>query len=63
MSDFPRCKTCKHWGPPQQYSYFARCREIEGSLEIELRTGWNGGFVEQIETEDDFGCIKHEPKP
>lgn len=32
------------------------CEKIKDKIEIELVTGWDGGYVKIIETEADFGC-------
>jgi hypothetical protein len=31
-------------------------------MTIELVTGWDGGYVDCVETTSDFGCILHESK-
>jgi len=54
------CDTCKHWKPTG--IYFGLCPVLIGELEIELKTGWDGGYVESIETENTFGCTLHDPK-
>jgi hypothetical protein len=62
-----RCSTCKHWIQNTFYEYpgainDGKCSEIGRKLTIELRTGWDGGYVDYIETESDFGCILHNIK-
>ena len=54
------CQTCRHWKRENKYS--GVCTGILGStkIDIELKTGWNGGYVRRIETDDDFGCVLHE---
>ena len=62
----PRCKTCKHWTQRTQYEHIPN----EGTccpgvltyemVTIELHTGWDGGYVEKIETNEKFGCVLHE---
>jgi hypothetical protein len=57
-----RCRDCCHW---QQDTFF----DFEGvintgycgahlglKVEFELRTGWDGGVVDKVETEEDFFC-------
>lgn len=67
----PRCLTCKHWAQ----NTFYETNEVIGLLntglcgklpdfqkmEISLHTGWDGGTVDSVETEEDFGCTLHEP--
>lgn len=48
------CGNCAHW-KPSVYD-FGKCSEIGDALEIEVIAGWDGGYVEAIETEKDFGC-------
>ncbi len=62
-----RCQTCKHWTPTTLYDYEGaindgKCLEIRDKMEITLHTGWDGGYVDYIETESDFGCTLHEEK-
>jgi hypothetical protein len=61
-----RCKTCKHWKQTTDWKYdnainSGTCGELKGSdqLQIELHTGWDGGYVDYIETEETFGCTEH----
>ena len=63
------CKTCKHWYQTTNWEYDnainqGRCRGIApgDKVTIELKTGWDGGYVDYIETDDDFGCTLHETK-
>ena len=64
-----RCKTCEHWKPTTFYDYpgavnDGKCNELKRSMkmEIELKTGWDGGYVDYIETTSDFGCTEHKLK-
>jgi hypothetical protein len=64
-----RCKTCKFWTQCSNWQYegalnTGKCNELKGSdrFEIELHTGWDGGYVDYIETREDFGCTEHKPK-
>lgn len=59
------CHTCRHWQadefrslPPEQRS--GVCDVIRKTLDFSLRVGWDGGYVEEVETPGDFGCVKHE---
>ena len=58
------CLTCKYWKKNTNYSYQnnGKCSELQSSdkIDIELRTGYEGGYVDYIETEPDFGCVLHE---
>lgn len=61
-----RCKTCAHWTQRTNWDYegainSGKCSELRGSdqLQIELHTGWDGGYVDYVETEETFGCTEH----
>jgi len=61
------CKTCKYWEQRTFYVYSGaindgKCSKIKNKITIELQTGWEGGYVDYIETESDFGCTLHETK-
>lgn len=49
-----RCDGCKHW--KSTLYQMGECEKIKDKIEIELVTGWDGGYVKIIETEADFGC-------
>ena len=60
----PRCSTCKHWKQNTFYDYEGAendgfCSELGSELTIELKTGWDGGYVDSIETKSTFGCVFH----
>ena len=60
----PRCSTCKHWKQNTFYDYEGAendgfCIEIGSEITIELKTGWDGGYVDSIETKSTFGCVLH----
>jgi hypothetical protein len=60
----PRCFTCKHWKQTTFYDYEGAvndgdCNEIGSEITIELKTGWSGGYVDNIETKSTFGCVFH----
>jgi hypothetical protein len=64
-----KCKTCKHWTQISNWKYDNAiqqgiCKGILGSVKVEinLRLGWEGGYVESIETDEDFGCALYEKK-
>ena len=59
-----RCSTCKFWTKNTFYDYEEAvnsgfCSEIGFELDIELKTGWDGGYVKSIETQSTFGCTLH----
>lgn len=60
-----RCKTCAHWTQRTNWDYegainSGKCRELPNDqLQVELHTGWDGGYVDYIETEETFGCTEH----
>ena len=62
------CKTCKFWKQTTNWVHegainSGKCNELPGlKMTIELHTGWDGGCVDYIETEEDFGCVLHEEK-
>jgi hypothetical protein len=52
------CETCNYW-EPTVYG-LGKCSKIRDKIDIELITGWDGGYVDYIETESDFGCNLHQ---
>lgn len=62
-----RCDKCKHWKEAKPQEYLPRlgvCDEIKltDKVEIDLQVGWEGGFVDEIWTDEDFGCTLFAPK-
>ncbi|WP_028982853.1 hypothetical protein [Sporolactobacillus terrae] len=60
------CKTCKYWNPNKFNDYDpidGNCEKISDKVEAELITGWDGGYVKNFVTDDDFGCVLWEGKP
>ena len=60
----PSCSTCKFWKQNTFYDYEGAendgfCSELGSELTIELKTGWDGGYVDSIETKSTFGCVLH----
>lgn len=60
----PRCSTCKFWTQNTFYDYEGAendgfCSELGTEIDIELVTGWDGGYVDKIETKNTFGCTLH----
>jgi len=64
--NMPRCNTCANWTQRTKHDWdkSGMCRELKASdkVTIELKTGWDGGYVDYVETEPDFGCVLHEPR-
>lgn len=61
------CKTCKYWTQKSHYesvSNYGKCSQLKRNdkIDIILQLGWDGGYVDYIETEEDFGCTEHEIK-
>ena len=65
-----KCKTCKHWSRliiSDQFlpeAEIGTCNGLLGNdyIEIELKTGHDGGYVDTIETRHNFYCAIHEVK-
>ena len=60
----PRCSTCNFWKQNTFYDYegvenYGFCSELSSELTIELKTGWDGGYIDSIETKSTFGCVLH----
>jgi hypothetical protein len=52
------CNNCTHW-EPTVYG-LGKCSIIKQNIEVELVTGWDGGYVDYIETDSEFGCNQHQ---
>lgn len=56
------CANCEYWkvdGFCKEFKFgnrMGKCSELFGEIEIALRTGHDGGYVESITTDDTFGC-------
>ena len=48
------CKTCSHWLEEEFDS--GECKQIRRGLDITVKAGWDGGYVEKVETEAYFEC-------
>lgn len=58
-----RCCNCKHWEEYRNGFGFGTCKDNLGEkVSIELITGWEGGYVDSIETESDFFCANFKEK-
>lgn len=58
-----KCKTCKFWKQTTNYENVLNegvCSELPKKITTNLVLGWDGGYVESIETEEDFGCNLHQ---
>ena len=61
--DVPRCLTCKNWKQNSFYESVVNdgfCNNIGSEIDITLKTGWDGGYVDSIETKSTFGCVLHD---
>ena len=57
----PRCSLCKFWKQTTFYEYSVNegnCDKLNETdkVSINLHLGWDGGYVNDIETEADFYC-------
>lgn len=59
------CRECKHWDVSKgqwpdarvkEMAEYGRCRVLQWSVDITIQAGWEGGYVDYIETEHDFFC-------
>lgn len=63
-----RCDACKHWVQETFYTYdevidTGQCYGLpSGKITIEVKAGWDGGFVSRVETDADFFCFEFSPK-
>uniref|UniRef100_A0A6M3LTI2 Uncharacterized protein n=1 Tax=viral metagenome TaxID=1070528 RepID=A0A6M3LTI2_9ZZZZ len=61
-----RCDTCKDWLRNTEYDHvseYGKCYALPNDrFEVELRTGWDGGMVDYIETQNDFFCAEYKDK-
>ncbi|WP_042361058.1 hypothetical protein [Geomicrobium sp. JCM 19055] len=55
-----KCAECEHWKRIDLND--GLCSRIHKRLYIELHTGWSGGVVESIETDEDFYCAEFSKK-
>jgi len=67
MDNRNRCCTCKFWDQKTNWDFpgavnDGRCSEIRDGMEIELHLGWDGGYVDYVETFSNFGCVFHIPR-
>jgi len=59
------CDTCKFWHKITNYTHenainSGSCEQLHDVLDIDIKTGWDGGYVNRIDTNSNFGCILHE---
>ena len=67
-----KCRTCLHWDtdwvlvPANEFSekdFYANCTvRLGDDVFIEVRSGYSGCVVDQVETESNFGCTAWEVK-
>ena len=71
------CRDCKHWQltkrtveclkeyprdkPESDWWLSSVCRRLQYGVEITARGGWEGAWVNQVETDANFGCRFFEP--
>lgn len=54
------CKNCTHWQTIYGADYGeGRCDRILDKIEADVNYGWDGGYVDGIDTAEDFSCILH----
>lgn len=61
------CKNCKYWSQESKFENTTnngRCNRLIQSdqIQITIRTGYDGGYVDSIFTEEDFGCTEFKIK-
>lgn len=59
------CKTCKFWTQSSNYTGIPNegvCGEIGEKLTVDVKYGWDGGYIVAYETEEDFGCVLWQQK-
>lgn len=68
MTDFPRCKTCKHWTQDKltldwEAPAWGECGVLPGphlEIEVDADTGYRSV---KLTPWAEFGCVHHEAKP
>ncbi len=62
-----KCKDCRHWERLSISDQFLPEDEtgecfglLSNGIEVELKTGMNGGYIKSIETDYDFFCANYE---
>ncbi len=59
------CRDCCHWEQSTKWDHdgainYGCCSEHMGlKVQFELISGWNGGVVDKVETEEDFFCANY----
>jgi hypothetical protein len=61
------CKNCIHWKMKTDYFEvypYGICSGINDGddLEVHIDAGWEGGYVDYIETKKTFGCLHYEKR-
>lgn len=72
LQDVGRCLACQHWQGRLSEDYAperveddwltGKCKRLQQVVDCEVRAGWDGGYVDYIETPANFGCNQWEPK-
>lgn len=52
------CRTCQHWDRYEDKE--GRCYKIIDKALPNVIYGWDGGYIDGIDTDADFGCTLHE---
>jgi len=67
LDDRNRCSSCKFWDQNSNWDYpnainTGYCKEIRDGIEVDIHYGWDGGYINYVETNSNFGCVLHIPK-
>lgn len=69
MNSIVLCRDCINWKPsssfpdcprtlPATQGYWeGKCSRIRDAIDIEVKAGWDGGYVDYVETDANFGCV------
>ena len=57
------CTNCKNWTPTKYgFGQHGVCSVIKDKIDVDITYGWDGGYINHIETEANFGCNQFEEK-
>jgi len=67
MDNRNRCSSCKFWTQLTDWQYdgainSGKCSRIRDGIDIDIHYGWDGGYINYVETNSNFGCVLHMPK-
>ena len=61
--DRNRCGSCQFWAQTTNWESniinSGECSRIRDGIDIDITYGWEGGYINRIETEENFGCVFH----